>query len=368
MSDAPVPSYVDALKPFSAGASAEEVARKYGLSRVVSLALNENPLGPSPRAVERMRGIFSSLHLYPAGLDLREALAARFGFRQEEVTTGNGSEGILANIVRTFLAEGDVALTSEGTFLSFRTLVLGRGAICRTIPLREDYAFDLEGMAAAIDSRTKLIYLANPNNPTGTIFKLAEWERFYSRVPENILVLMDEAYFEYAQTNPEYPDSLAYRYPNVITLRTFSKAYGLAGTRCGYAFGASKWIEQIHKVKLPFEPSAFANAAGIGALEDAEYLALSLANNTRGRLVLTQGFRAFGFRAVDSHANFVMLVMESPEAAAALTQRLMERGVLIRHLVAFGLPHCVRVSVGTDEQNEFLLEQLRALHKSRATL
>lgn len=363
MSDAPVPSYVDALKPFSAGASVEQVASKYGLSRVVSLALNENPLGPSPRAVERMRGIFSSLHLYPAGLDLRQVLAQRFGFLESEVTTGNGSEGILANIVRTYLAEGDEALTSDGTFPSFRTLVLGRGAVCRTVPLHADYAFDLKALADAIDSRTKLIYLANPNNPTGTIFTRAEWERFYSRVPRSVLILMDEAYFEYAQANPDYPDSLAYRHSNVITLRTFSKAYGLAGARCGYAFGAVKWIEQIHKVKLPFEPSAFANAAGIGALEDAEYLAQSLESNARGRQALSQGFRAFGLRVIDSQANFVMTVFDSPEAAAGLTQGLMERGVLVRHLIHFGLPHCVRITVGTDEQNEFLLEKLRALYE-----
>lgn len=363
MSDAPVPSYVDALKPFSAGASIEQVASKYGLSRVVSLALNENPLGPSPRAVERMRGIFSSLHLYPAGLDLRDVLAERFGYRQEEVTTGNGSEGILANIVRTFLAEGDVALTSEGTFLSFRTLVLGRGAICCTIPLRADYSLDLGAIAKAVDSRTKLIYLANPNNPTGTIFTRAEWERFYSQVPSTVLILMDEAYFEYAQANPDYPDSLAYRHSNVITLRTFSKAYGLAGARCGYAFGASQWIEQIHKVKLPFEPSAFANAAGIGALEDAEYLAQSLESNARGRLALAQGFRALGLRVIDSEANFVMTVLQSPEEAVQLTQGLMERGVLVRHLIHFGLPHCVRITVGTGEQNEFLLEKLRTLYE-----
>jgi histidinol-phosphate aminotransferase len=310
-----------------------------------------------------MRGNFSSLHLYPAGLDLRQALAERFGFLPAEVTTGNGSEGILANIVRTFLAEGEEALTSEGTFPSFRALVLGRGAICRMVPLRADYAFDLEAMADAIDSRTKIIYLANPNNPTGTIFTHAEWKRFYSRVPKNVIVLMDEAYFEYAQTNPEYPDSLADRHTNVITLRTFSKAYGLAGARCGYAIGAAQWIEQIHKVKLPFEPSAFANAAGIGALDDAAYLTQSLESNARGRQAISQHCRALGLRVIDSEANFVMLVLDSPEQAAQLTQGLMERGVLVRHLLHFGLPHCVRISVGTGEQNEFLLENLRALYE-----
>lgn len=363
MSSALVPDFIDALKPFSAGASAEQVARQYGLDRIVSLALNENPLGPSPRAVERMRGIFSSLHLYPAGLDLRAFLAERFGFEFGEVTTGNGSEGVLANIVRTFLAEGEETLTSEGTFASFRTLVLGRGALCRTLPLRPDYAYDLEAMADAVNERTKLIYLANPNNPTGTIFTRAEWERFYSRLPQSVLVLLDEAYFEYAKANPDYPDSLSYRYPNLITLRTFSKAYGLAGVRCGYAFGAKEWIEQIHKVKLPFEPSAFANAAGLAALDDAEFLDLSVAMNDRGRRRLTEGFRRHGLTVVDSEANFIMIPMQSEEAAAALTQGLMERGVVVRHLLHFGLPHCVRVTVGTDEQNDFLLEKLRMLYE-----
>jgi len=363
MSFASVPTFIDALKPFSAGASAEEVTRRFGLDRIVSLALNENPLGPSPRAVERMRGIFSSLHLYPGGSDLRERLAAEFGLGVERVTTGNGSEGILANIVRTFLAEGEEALTSEGTFASFRTLVLGRGAICRTVPLRGDYAYDLEAMAGAIDGRTKMVYLANPNNPTGTMFARAEFERFYERVPRQVLVLMDEAYFEYAAGNATYPNSLDYGFENVITLRTFSKAYGLAGVRCGYAFGAAELIAQIHKVKLPFEPSAFANAAGIGALEDGEYLRECVERNARGRQVLIEGFRSLGLQVVESKANFVMVVMGSEGEAAGLTQGLMERGVIVRHLIHFGLPHCVRITVGTEEQNEFLLQKLRLLYE-----
>ncbi len=358
MSGALVPPYIEALRPFTTGPSVAEIAGKYGLSRVYNLAWNENPLGPSPRALERMRGAFSSLHRYDSGLELREELASRFGLSVANVTAGNGSEGILANIVRTFLSEGDEALTSEGTFPSFRTLVTGRGARCRTVPMRANFAYDLGAIANTIGERTQMIYLANPNNPTGAIFTRAEFDYFYPRVPRRILILLDEAYFEFAAANAAYPDSMDYRYDNVITLRTFSKAYGLAGIRCGYAFAHESLIAQIQKLKLPFEPSALANAAGLGALGDEDYLAMSVAQNAQGRRLLTDTFRSSGLWVVESEANFVMAAFPSADDAASWTQRLLERGVIVRHLTGFGLPQCVRVTVGTQEQNEFLLKAL----------
>jgi histidinol-phosphate aminotransferase len=354
-----VPPYVASLRPYVAGRSTEEVKQTYGLSHVVKLASNENPLGPSPLALDRMRSVLDHLHLYPTGLDLRKHLADRFGTKIENVITGSGSEGIMANIVRTFLCDDDEALTSEGTFIGFEVLARGRGIPFRTVPLREDFHIDLPALAAAITDRTKLIYLANPNNPTGTIFTKQEFDAFYRHVPERVLIILDEAYFEYAKDNARYPDSMFYRYDNVITLRTFSKIYGLAGVRIGYGFAHEELIANLMKVKLPFEPSMLGNAAGIGALDDREFLHRSLESNARGMRRLREQLTQFGYTPVTSDANFLMIPMSSREEAQRLTQSLVERGVIIRPLANFGLPNCVRITIGTDEENEFLVDTLK---------
>lgn len=353
-----MPPYIASLRPYVAGRSAEEVARTYGLTRVVKLASNENPLGPSPVGIARLRDTFDHLHLYPTGLDLRSHLAERFGTKVENVITGSGSEGIMANIVRTFLADEDEALSSEGTFIGFEVLVRGRGIPVRTVPLRPDWHIDLDALAAAITDRTRIIYLANPNNPTGTIFTKQQFDAFYKHVPAHVLIILDEAYFEYAKDNARYPDSMFYRYDNVITLRTFSKIYGLAGVRIGYGFAHEELIANLMKVKLPFEPSLLGNAAGIGALDDREFLHRSLESNARGMRYLTHQLKHFGFEPVPSEANFLMVPLPSAEDAQRLTQSLVERGVIIRALTHFGLPNCVRITIGTDAENQFLVETL----------
>lgn len=354
-----VPPSVALLRPYAAGRSAEEVARTYNLGHVVKLASNENPLGPSPLAVANMRDSLDHLHLYPTGLDLRLTLAERFGTKVENVITGSGSEGIMANIVRTFLCDDDEALTSEGTFMGFEVLARGRGIPFRTVPLRADWHLDLAALAAAITDRTKIIYLANPNNPTGTIFSKREFDDFYKHVPERVLIILDEAYFEYAKDNARYPDSMFYRYDNVITLRTFSKIYGLAGVRIGYGFAHEELIANLMKVKLPFEPSTLGGTAGIGALADREFLHRSLEHNARGMRMVTRDLEHLGFHPVPSEANFLLLPLGSVEEAERLTQSLVERGVIIRHLANFGIPNAVRISIGTDDENAFLIETLK---------
>lgn len=354
-----VPQSIANLRSYTAGRSAEEVARTYRLQRVVKLASNENPLGPSPLAVARMRESLDRLHLYPTGVDLREALASKFGTKIENVITGSGSEGIMANIVRTFLCDDDEVLTSEGTFIGFQVLAEGRGVPFRTVPLRADWHIDLAAMASAVNDRTKIIYLANPNNPTGTIFAKSEFDEFYRHVPERVLIILDEAYFEYAKDNARYPDSMFYRYDNVITLRTFSKIYGLAGVRIGYGFAHEELIANLMKVKLPFEPSSLGNAAGIGALEDREFLHRSLETNARGMRRVREGLAGLGYRAIASEANFVLVPLCDADEAGQLAQALVERGVIIRPLANFGMPTCVRITIGTDDENEFLLETMK---------
>jgi len=351
-----VPPYVASLRPYVAGRSPEEVAATYSLSRVVKLSSNENPLGASPLALARMRESLDQLNRYPTGLDLRGCLAEKFGTKIDNVVTGSGSESIMANIVRTFLSDQDEALTSAGTFMGFEILARGRGIPIRTVPLRQDWHIDLEALALAINERTKIIYLANPNNPTGTIFTKQEFDAFYKHVPPHVLIILDEAYFEYAKDNARYPDSLFYRYDNIITLRTFSKIYGLAGVRIGYGFAHADLIANLMKIKLPFEPSTFGNAAGIGALDDREFLNHSLQSNARGMRIVSEGLASLGFNPVVSEANFLMLPCEGSDEAERFTQSLVERGVIIRHLAGFGLPSCVRISIGTDSENQFLLE------------
>ncbi len=354
-----VPPYIASLRPYEAGRSAEEVERAYGVAHAVKLASNENPLGPSPVALEVMRQCAERLHLYPTGgLELRQVLAREYDVKVENVIAGSGSEGIMSNIIRAFLCDDDEVLTTEAAFIGFQVLAQSRGVKYRTVPYK-DWHYDLAGLASQINEHTKIIYLANPNNPTGTIFTRHEFDEFYRHVPERVLIILDEAYFEYAKDNPRYPDSMHYRYDNVITLRTFSKIYGLAGARIGYGFAHEDLIDNLLKVKLPFEPSTLAQAAGIGALADKAFLHRSLELNARGLRTLTQGLRATGLEVVASEANFVMVVLGSAAQAGYMVEQLLIRGVIVRPLNAFGLPHCIRISTGTDEDNQRCISALQ---------
>jgi histidinol-phosphate aminotransferase len=354
-----VPPYIESLEPYKPGKPISELQRETGLTRIIKLASNENPLGASPIALEAIRAAMADLQLYPnGGLDLREVLAKRFHLKTANVIAGSGSEGIMSNIIRTFLLDDDEVLTSEGTFVGFYVLTRSRGVRLITVPLR-DYRFDLEAIAGEINGHTKIIYLANPNNPTGTIFTTAEFDRFMKRVPSHVLIILDEAYFEYAKDNPEYPDSMHYRYDNVITLRTFSKAYGLAGVRIGYGFAHDALITNLLKVKLPFEPSTLAQAGGIAALNDSAFLQRTIETNEAGKRYLGPALRDLGLTVIPTEANFFLIPLEHEPAANALYAELLKHGIIIRPLRAFGLPHCVRITIGTEEQNHILLDTMR---------
>jgi histidinol-phosphate aminotransferase len=353
-----VPPYIEHLQPYEPGRSAEEVKRKYGLSRVAKLSSNENPMGPSPLAIAALSRHLRNLNRYPnGGLDLRVRLAEEFDVKLANVIAGSGSDGIMSNIIRTFLCDEDEVLTTEAAFAGFQVLARSRGVAYRTVPYR-DWHYDLRALAAAIGEKTKIVYLANPNNPTGTIFSRQEFEEFYRHVPERVLIILDEAYFEYAQDNPRYPDSMHYRYDNVITLRTFSKIYGLAGLRIGYGFAHEDLIANLLKVKLAFEPTALAQAAGIAALADREFVHRSLELNARSLRLLTTSLRQMGFEVIPSHANFVMIPLADASNAGRLVEQLLRRGIIVRPLAGFGLPHCIRVSTGTDEENHMFLDAM----------
>ncbi len=354
-----VPPYISSLEPYKISRSVEEVRRLYGLDRVVKLASNENPLGASPLAVAALSHSPAALNLYPTGgLRLREVLARQFGTRIDNVIAGSGSEGIMSNIVRTFLGDEDEVLTADATFIGIRVLAQSRGVRYRTVPLK-NWRFDLPALADAINDRTKIVYLANPNNPTGTIFTRREFDEFYRHVPERVLIILDEAYFEYARDNPSYPDSMHYRYDNVITLRTFSKAYGLAGVRIGYGFAHEDLIGNLLKVKLPFEPSAPAETAGMAALADREFLYRTLELNARGMRFVTKELKELGIEFVPSEGNFVMTLWPGRQAAEDFAEDLLKSGIIVRPLASFGVPNGVRISIGTEEENELLVSALK---------
>ncbi len=356
-----VPPYIESLIPYKPGKSAEQIREQYGLSKIIKLASNENPIGSSPKGIEAAKNSYHDIQLYPdGGLMLRNKLAKLYEVKLDNVVVGNGSESILANIVRTFMDDDEEVLTVAGTFIGIYVAAWSRGVKLVTLPLK-DFAFDLEAIADAINPKTKIIYLSNPNNPTGTYFKKHEFEKFMKRVPSRTLVILDEAYCEYAEDFDDYPDSMTYRLDNVITLRTFSKAYGLAAVRIGYGFAHEDLCRNVLKVKLPFEPSSIAQAAGAGALDDTEFLKLTQDTNRAGRMEMPKLYDELGLKYIPTAANFFMLPFETEEEALKFSEELERRGVIVRPLRGFMLPHCVRITIGTKEQNEMLSGALREI-------
>ncbi len=361
-----VPPFIESLIPYQPGKSMAQIRAQYGIEHIVKLASNENPVGSSPKGIAAGQAAFHDLQLYPeAGMLLRNRLAKLFELKLDNVVVGNGSESILANIVRTFMCDDEEVLTGEGTFIGIYVAARSRGVKLVTIPLK-DYAFDLDAMADAITPKTKIIYLSNPNNPTGTYFTRAQFERFMERVPRRVVVILDEAYFEYAQDFDDYPDSMMYRIDNVMTLRTFSKAYGLAAMRIGYGFAHEDLCRNVLKVKLPFEPSVVAEAGGLGALDDDEFLNVTKATNRAGRLSMPAVYDELGLKYVPSAANFFMLPFETEAEALQFALALEQRGVIVRPLRGFGLPHCVRITIGTREQNDTLTAALKEVCSVKA--
>jgi histidinol-phosphate aminotransferase len=358
-----VPSHIASLQPYQPGKSVAEIEREFGVGGALKLASNENPLGTSPLAVEAIARAVVDLSVYPdGGRDLRFAIADRFVVKPENVICGSGCESVMKTALDTFLDRDDEMITSEGTFIGFQVLARASGVRTHYVPMKNN-GFDLTAMAARITEKTKIIYIANPNNPTGTFIPTAELERFIARVPESVLVILDEAYYEYADGWPDFPDSMQYRWDNVLTLRTFSKAYGLAGIRIGYGMAHSDIIAKMLRVKLPFEPSTPASAAGLAALRDQEFLRSTIDLNRESLMYYHAEFERLGLRVVPSLANFVMIDFRTADTVQRVFDGLIRRGVITRPLTGFGLPHCLRISTGTQEQNKRCVEALEKVLK-----
>jgi histidinol-phosphate aminotransferase len=357
-----VPPHVESLKPYQPGRPPEQLKKELGIDRFINLASNENPLGPPQSALDAILKTLSDANRYPeiGATKLRQALADKYGVQIANVAVGSGSESIMANIVRAFLHGDDEVLTSQGTFIGLPVLVRAQGIKLVEVPLK-NYAFDLDAIHCAINEKTKIIYLCNPNNPTGTIFTRNQFDEFIHDVPEHVLVLLDEAYYEFAADNPQFPDSMIYRLDNVLTLRTFAKAYAMAGLRLGYGLGHDYLIDFINRIKLPFEPNVLAQAAGLAALGDEEFLQRTLENNKAGRVLLNEELDRLGVMRVPSHTNYVLIDLFNPDEVSRVHDGLLRHGIAIRPLGPFGLPTCMRITVGTPQENELLIKALRAV-------
>ncbi len=358
-----VPSYIKKLSPYTPGKSPEEARRETGLKNFIKLASNENPFGISPLALKSIQGSINQLNRYPdsSGFYLREKLAKKQNLKIENVVLGAGSEGILSTIMRTFLLERDEIISAKNSFIGFRILANASGRKTHWVPM-EDHKYSLKNMAKRINEKTKIIYIANPDNPMGTYITKQEFDAFYKYVPSRVLIILDEAYYEFAQQLDDFPDSMLYRYDNVITLRTFSKAYGLAGLRIGYGFAREQLIKNLMKVKAPFEPSIIAQTAGNAALDDNNFLKKTINSNNQEIHYLISEFDKLAIENIRSATNFLTTKWVSENEANKVADFLFNNGIIIRKLNSFGWKNYLRISVGNHNENKKLIYTLKKLY------
>ena len=360
-----IPDYLRGLPVYIPGRPIEEVERELKI-HAIKLASNENPLGPSPLAMEALRRVAGESHRYPDGGThlLRRKLAELCGVTEEEIFVALGSSELIDLASRVLLRPGLQGLTSEGSYVPFSIAIRASGAELVTVRQRE-FAFDLEAMAKAITAKTGVIYLANPNNPTGTAFTAAELGKFLEAVPDGILVVLDEAYIHYAVSVERRSAEEAYRKrKNLLILRTFSKVYGLAGLRIGYAIGQPELLAAMTKLKTPFNTSGVAQAAALAALDDHAHVKRCIEANALERKRLSEGLSKLRLRPVRSEANFVFIPV-GPEAKA-ISDDLLHLGVIVRPLGWMGFAEAIRISIGTAEENDKCLEALGRVLEKRA--
>jgi histidinol-phosphate aminotransferase len=349
---------VRGLSPYQPGKPIEELEREYGITRAIKLASNENPLGPSPRALEAARAALPDIHRYPdgSGYSLKQALARKLDVSPAQIILGNGSNDVLELLARAFVLPDNEVVFSEHAFAVYSLVTRAVGARAVEVKARH-WGHDLAAMRAAVNARTRLVFIANPNNPTGTWLAAGELEAFLQAMPAHVLVAVDEAYFEYVR-EPGYPDTTQWlaRFPNLVTTRTFSKAYGLAGLRVGYGVCNAAIADILNRVRQPFNVNSVALAAAQAALEDAAHVSRALEINRAGMRQLTEAFTALGLGFIPSVGNFVCVDCGRP--AAPLYERLLREGVIVRPVANYGMPNHLRVTVGLPEENARFIQAL----------
>ena len=354
------PRHVRDIAPYQPGKPISELAREMRLEEasIIKLASNENPLGVSPLAQRAIRGAIGELARYPDGngFELKAALHRRYGVPTDSIVLGNGSNDVLDLAARAFLTPHDEAIFSQHAFAVYPLVVQSIGARGIEVPARE-YGHDLDAMARAVGERTRIVFIANPNNPTGTFLQASALERFIAPLPEHVLVVLDEAYNEYLPLEVR-SDTLAWlrRFTNLVITRTFSKVYGLAGLRVGYAFASREVADLMNRVREPFNVNSMALAAAAAALDDADFVRKSYELNLRGMKQITEGLTALGLDYIPSYGNFVSFRVKN---APQVFQRLLEAGVIVRAIGGYGMPEHLRVSIGLESENARFLESLQ---------
>ncbi|WP_211474865.1 histidinol-phosphate transaminase [Collimonas humicola] len=360
------PEYVRAIAPYQGGKPIAEVAREFGLdeAKIIKLASNENPLGMPESARLAMQKAVADISRYPDanGFDLKAAITAKYNVPAEWITLGNGSNDILELATHAFVQAGQAAMYAEYSFVVYALATQAVGA--RAIVVKaKDYGHDLEAMANAITADTKLIFIANPNNPTGSFIPAAELEAFLARVPPQIVVVLDEAYNEYLPPELQY-ESIAWvrKYPNLLVSRTMSKAYGLAGLRIGFGIAQPVITDLLNRIRQPFNVNSLAQAAAVAALNDTEFLQRSAQLNRDGYRQLTQTFDELGLEYVPSFGNFVMVKVGADEGAGArVNLALLKQGIIVRPVANYGLPQWLRVTIGLPQENAAFIAALKKL-------
>ena len=352
----PVSENIKSISPYVPGKPIEELERELGISGSIKLASNENPLGPSPKAVTAIKRAVEGLNRYPdgSGFYLSQALAKQLGVDLAQVILGNGSNELIELAVRTFVQPGDEVVSADPSFVVYKMITQAAGGTNVIVPCR-DLTHDLDAMAEALSPRTRLVFIANPNNPTGTMNTKTEMDRFMAKVPDHVLVCVDEAYFEYV-TRADYPDSLDYlrEGKNVLAFRTFSKIYGLAGLRIGYGISKPEITEMMNKVRQPFNTNTLGQVGALAALADRKHVEKSVTMNNEGKQLLYREFERLGITCVPTEANFILF--ETKLDSRELYTRLLKKGVIIRPMG----PQRLRVTIGLPEENRRFVAELEA--------
>lgn len=352
-----VPAYVRAIAPYQPGKPISELERELGIANIIKLASNENPLGPSPKALGAAHAMLNECARYPDGngFALKAALSANLGVNTNAIVLGNGSNDVIELIARAFLTTGTSAVFSQHAFAVYPLVALAQGATLIEVPAR-DYGHDLAAMAAAVRPDTRVIFVANPNNPTGTLIAPDELARFIRSVDSSVIIVLDEAYREYLADELRAPGTQwLQQHKNLVLTRTFSKAYGLAGMRIGYALANPAVVDILNRIRQPFNVNAIAQAAAIAALGDEDFLLQSIMVNVMGMKQLTAGLEIRGIEYIKSHGNFISFAVDN---ANAVFNNLLRLGVIVRGIANYGMPDHLRVSIGLESENQRFLTAL----------
>jgi histidinol-phosphate aminotransferase len=358
--DLNIPNYIVSIDPYSPGKPLKELEREYGISDSIKLASNENPLGPSPKAVEAVKNVLGELNRYPdaGGHDLIRKISQTLGTGHENIVLGNGSDEIIGLLAKALLQVGDEVIVPWPSFLMYDIMVRSVGAVPAYVPLNDSLCIDLESIQNRITPKTRMVFLCNPNNPTGTVFSKSDFERFLDNIP-NIVVVLDEAYIEFVQDETcakgiDYINSDVM----VVTLRTFSKAYGLAGIRIGYGVMPQIIANLVNRIRPPFNANSLAQVAAMAALGDREFLQKTLDLVKEGMSFLLESLRKMGVEYFSSQANFFLINVK--QSADEVFEKMLRQGVIVRSMKAYGYPEYIRINVGLPDEN---IRFIKALEK-----